>query len=335
MDGGSAATRNEARQLVVLGALATAGFIETTGLNISLAIVATSKVCPAAGCQTVLNSPFARLPLPGSGLSIPLMQLGAAAYFCMILLCAAAWNNRKEPQKHAKLERMEGSACWIDRIINVLAIAMASFSVYLMSLIVLVLQSWCWYCAFSALMSLCMALVRRRSTLYKRSDGRAGLVLSVAFALLSFFGTVFGTMPVHRIEWRDARDVRHQVPIYTVQSHSSKRALRLAKRLERLGAVLYGAYWCEHCAMQRELLGKEAFGELEGVRYVECSRFGVGSRKQDCEKRRIRFFPAWEIKGELFQGIKSIELLEEIADVMERIERTVPASAIPAKSRRA
>ena len=59
---------------------------------------------------------------------------------------------------------------------------------------------------------------------------------------------------------------------YQVTSESSAEAIEVAKALKASGARLYGAFWCENCNKQKELLGKEA---MEYVNYVECFPNGV------------------------------------------------------------
>jgi hypothetical protein len=59
---------------------------------------------------------------------------------------------------------------------------------------------------------------------------------------------------------------------YVVDSASSAEAIEVAKSLKAAGARLYGAFWCENCNKQKEILGKEA---MEYVNYVECFPDGV------------------------------------------------------------
>lgn len=59
---------------------------------------------------------------------------------------------------------------------------------------------------------------------------------------------------------------------YVVNADSSEEAMETAKALKAAGARLYGAFWCENCNKQKELLGKQA---MEYVTYVECFPNGV------------------------------------------------------------
>ena len=50
------------------------------------------------------------------------------------------------------------------------------------------------------------------------------------------------------------------------------------KSLKAAGARLYGAFWCENCNKQKEVLGKEA---MEYIDYVECFPNGVYQNAPD------------------------------------------------------
>ena len=63
-----------------------------------------------------------------------------------------------------------------------------------------------------------------------------------------------------------------------MQSDSSEEAILVAKSLKAAGARLYGAFWCENCNKQKELLGKQA---MEYINYVECFPNGVYQNSPD------------------------------------------------------
>ena len=69
-----------------------------------------------------------------------------------------------------------------------------------------------------------------------------------------------------------------------ITRHSSEQALDIAARLERLGAHMYGAYWCSHCYDQKQTLGVEGFAKVD---YIECDPNGVNSRRSQCKARGI------------------------------------------------
>lgn len=69
---------------------------------------------------------------------------------------------------------------------------------------------------------------------------------------------------------------------YAVQAESSEEAINVAKALKEAGARLYGAFWCENCNKQKELLGKEA---MEYIDYIECFPDGVYQNSPGHEDR--------------------------------------------------
>ncbi|NMF82882.1 hypothetical protein [Nodosilinea sp. P-1105] len=84
---------------------------------------------------------------------------------------------------------------------------------------------------------------------------------------------------------------------------------QLAQHLEETGSVMYGAYWCPHCADQ-----KAAFGEAsDQVPYVECAADGENAQPQLCADKGIQAFPTWEIDGEFIPGAKRLEDLAELS----------------------
>lgn len=72
-----------------------------------------------------------------------------------------------------------------------------------------------------------------------------------------------------------------------------KRTSRLdtfAKCTAQSGAKMYGAYWCPHCAEQKELFGSA----FQYVNYVECGVKGnVKVEAQVCKDAGIKHYPTW------------------------------------------
>jgi hypothetical protein len=94
-----------------------------------------------------------------------------------------------------------------------------------------------------------------------------------------------------------------------VTSESTRETIKFAKYLKDNGVVKYSAYWCPNCLNQSELFGKQAYRELN---VVECSRDGINSQTQLCIDKGIKGFPTWEINGNLFLGVLSINELSEL-----------------------
>lgn len=78
-----------------------------------------------------------------------------------------------------------------------------------------------------------------------------------------------------------------------VTQPSTSGAVALAQHLSRVGARMYGAFWCSHCAEQKELFGAQAARVLP---YEEC--FPTGYRKgvtmaDACAAQHLEGFPTW------------------------------------------
>ena len=89
---------------------------------------------------------------------------------------------------------------------------------------------------------------------------------------------------------------------------SSSYEAQLADHLAATGGVMYGAYWCPHCADQKAMFKESA----EQLPYVECAADGDAPQPQLCQQKGIQGYPTWEISGQLYPGVRS---LDELADL--------------------
>lgn len=72
-----------------------------------------------------------------------------------------------------------------------------------------------------------------------------------------------------------------------------------AKCLADNGTKMYGAYWCQHCASQKQMFGDS----FEFVNYIECSLPNRAGQTQECKDARINAYPTWEFKdGKRIEG---------------------------------
>ena len=92
--------------------------------------------------------------------------------------------------------------------------------------------------------------------------------------------------------------------------------LGLRKRGHRLDAFaqclaakqvkMYGAYWCPHCADQKEMFESS----FQYVPYVECGVPGSRDEAQVCKDAGIKHFPTWEfVGGERQEGTLALQAL--------------------------
>lgn len=93
-------------------------------------------------------------------------------------------------------------------------------------------------------------------------------------------------------------------------SASSPYAEQLANHLTAQNAVMYGAYWCPHCADQKALFGRA----VAAMPYVECDPGGKNPQPQLCQDKGIQGYPTWEINGEFYLGPHSLKELAELSD---------------------
>eukprot|EP00465_Bigelowiella_longifila_P009685 CAMPEP_0185270470 /NCGR_PEP_ID=MMETSP1359-20130426/42364_1 /TAXON_ID=552665 /ORGANISM="Bigelowiella longifila, Strain CCMP242" /LENGTH=247 /DNA_ID=CAMNT_0027862031 /DNA_START=136 /DNA_END=879 /DNA_ORIENTATION=+ len=99
-----------------------------------------------------------------------------------------------------------------------------------------------------------------------------------------------------------------------VTSESTKRAIQIASRLSKLGAVMYGAYWCPHCNSQKNMFGKEA---MKKIKYIECAEDGKDTATKSSACTTLAGYPTWEIDGAQFPGERTFDEFETILDTIE------------------
>ncbi|MBE9079748.1 hypothetical protein IQ241_21045 [Romeria aff. gracilis LEGE 07310] len=84
---------------------------------------------------------------------------------------------------------------------------------------------------------------------------------------------------------------------------------QLASYLTANDAKVYGAYWCPHCAAQKERFGAAA----EQIPYVECDPEGANAQPGLCQQKAIRAYPTWEIGGAFYEGNLPLGRLAELS----------------------
>jgi uncharacterized membrane protein len=262
-------------------------------------------------CNSILTGPFSIVPFS----NIPLTLIGFVTYSAVLLLSTLDnvpfLNNDKK-----------------DVAVLMLSTSMATFSLYLMVILQFVLQASCPYCYMSAILSMSMAIfawskriVPNKTTAFVASTSSCA-VTALASGLMFYFTTSFfspdiaiaSTAPAAQYLAAEAeKDTPKAPPVIT--KASSKKAVELATRIEKLGGKMYGAYWCSHCNNQKQEFGKEAFEKIE---YLECDKKGVNSKSGICKVKKIPGYPTWELAGKYFPGEKSLEELEDLVTEVEK-----------------
>jgi hypothetical protein len=81
-----------------------------------------------------------------------------------------------------------------------------------------------------------------------------------------------------------------------------------ARCLGTKGAKMYGAYWCPHCADQKERFGSS----FQYAPYVECGIKGSRNQAQICTDAGVKRFPTWVFAdGARVEGDHPLEFLGE------------------------
>lgn len=233
---------------------------------------ATAALCTeGSGCDIVRSSHYSTF------LGIPVAVLGMVG-FALILVVSFS---RISPFR-------KGMSLYL------LALTGVTFSAYLTYLEVAVIRALCPYCLVSAsLMTGILLLLFLQRPLVpgiSRDSLRlySGLVV-LAVVLVSLVGFR------ETGEIGDGGDATYQVA--------------LAQHLRAKGAVMYGAYWCPHCANQKKLFGSA----FEYVNYVECDAQGKDANPALCQRKGIRGYPTWEIRGKFYEGEFPLEELARLS----------------------
>lgn len=270
-----------------LTALATAGAVETGAIALDklTGAGALDGLCSVTGggCADVLNGPWASVA------GVPLALFGAIAYSAVAVLAAAPYISREYEAPSAG-PLLFGTA------------ALSGFSSCLMLLLLLVIQQPCALCFTSAAISTALAAVAWRSPVL--DDRTEAAVFAGGGVIVSFAAAVV----LYAMTGTDLADDGLGRPP-KIASHSTSRALDVATALKARGGRFYGAFWCSHCANQKETLGVEA---MAIVPYLECDEQGFNTKRSECQAAGIRGYPTWQLDGQLFPGEKDLGELEEM-----------------------
>ena len=292
---------------LAMAVLASIGAVDTGLITLKRWQVVPELACPVTGdgCDIVLNSPWATV------LGQPLALFGFLAYATVVVLAVAPLVAPK--QSHWQLNR----ATW--PLLMPLCLAMAVFSLSLVGLMVVVIQAFCFFCLLSAVLSVLLFLIALLG--HSWDDWGAQVFRAVIITLIvavASFAWIQASDPGRQAANRDGK----HPPAITTPSNDTQVAL--AEHLNDTGAVIYTAWWCPACRVQKELFGKQAAKELA---IVECAQDGYNSAPQLCEAKQIRSYPTWEIDGALLTpGIKNPEELADLSGYTgERLFPTLPS----------
>jgi uncharacterized membrane protein/glutaredoxin len=174
-----------------------------------------------------------------------------------------------------------------------LSLAGFAFSAYLTYIELFVIKAICPYCVASAVIitGILITLLPGKPDLSPRISLSKFVTLSGVIVGVVLFSSVF-----------------LQSKGLNADSNNSWQ-VGLAKHLTETGAIMYGSYRCPHCAAQKGLFG-EAF---KYIRYVECDPTSKEANLALCLEKGIRGYPTWEIRGNFYTGLRSLEELSKLS----------------------
>src|ERR1700748_3670225 len=80
-----------------------------------------------------------------------------------------------------------------------------------------------------------------------------------------------------------------------------------AKCLASKNVTMYGLYWCEHCAEQKEMFG----ASFQHVPYIECGLKGERGEQQTCKDAGVKLFPTWQFNLNRHEGVLPLTAISE------------------------
>lgn len=273
----------------LIGAVAILGALNTAYITITK-LAETEPICPAGGCEQVLSSPYAYV------FGIPLSIFGLLAYLAIAVFALAPLLINPDEKKQLRTNLESGT--WL--LLFMGATSMTLFSGYLMYIMMTKfvavngLKAVCYYCVASAIFATTLFVL----TLVGRAWEDFG---QLAFTgIIVGMVTVVGTLGIY-----SGVDNAQ-----TATAPSGSAEIALASHLQKVGAKMYGAFWCPHCQEQKQVFGQEAFAK---VSYVECDPSGPDAQPKLCQDAGIKGYPTWEINGQFYQGERTLEELAKLS----------------------
>lgn len=303
----------------IIGAIAIVGFILTTYLTITKLtggeVACSADAASIADCGGVLNSAYAYPFNPSGKTGPPLSLFGALAYLAMASFALTPLFINAEKQKQLRKQLQD----WSWWLLLAGSFAMATFSGYLMFVLAFKLETVCYYCIGSAVLSLSLLVLSIVGNEWE-DIGQivfTGIIVALItlVASLGIYSSAEQPVITEQVS-PDGKivisrpDTQPKPPKgWEVTTTSGEAEIALAKHLTSVGAIKYGAYWCPHCYDQKQLFGKEAFSYIN---YIECAPDGENAQPKACVAANIKGFPSWTIDGKLYEGTQKLEKLAEV-----------------------
>lgn len=288
--------------IALLGASLT-GYLTYTKLSNQTVACGTEALtnATAPSCGDVLSSPYATV------FGQPLSLFGMLAYLAMATFALSPLVLTGEG-KAAIREKLE-QWTWLFLLMG--ATAMTVFSGYLMYILFFKIGGLCLYCITSATFALSFFLLVLNG---KDWDDLGEVLLTVlVVALVTWVGAlgVYAKVGSPESNIVNLPTVEPTAPYgWEITTTSGPAEIALAKHLTAIGAKDYSLFTCPFCYAQRQLFGKEAFKEIN---YIECHPKGNNPQTALCETAGLQGFPTWDIKGQKYAGVQSLDKLAEVS----------------------
>ena len=286
---------------ILIAILSTIGIADTGSITLKEWGLFNSLSCPGLnkGCDAVLNSPWGTL-ITNDQFNIPLSFAGLLTYSIILFIVLILSLKIISPK-----QKIYKNFWWI---LYLISCGSSVFSILLISIMIIKIKSFCFFCLLSAILSFSIFIL---TIIGARFDNRETMFyrgLIVAFSVL-----IGGLIWSNQVDPSIANEInlsteRVSPPITTV---SSKEKINFAKFLSDNNIVMYSAYWCPHCNDQKQLFGKKAVEELI---IIECAKDGKDNKYNLCQQKGIEGFPSWEINDEIYSGTVSLNELAEMTN---------------------
>lgn len=281
-------------------ALGGVGFLETAYLTLSK-LTDSDALCPIGegSCNTILSSDFA------SVFGVPLPLYGMVAYGLVSIL---GLRLQRIPQNTAFDVQKKDEMILIG-ITTSMAVATAYF-LYILS--TEFGGESCLYCLTSSALTFSLFFITLKNFGFDKFQKMLGSQLCIASLVFIALSVSYNVVqPV------SSSLAATEMPYVEreITKESSPLAISLARHLHSIGAKLYGAFWCSHCVHQKEMFGHEAAKLLD---YIECYPDGVkagAKMAQACFDVDLKYFPSWEINGQVLSGEKQFAELAELSGI--------------------
>tara|TARA_Y100000589_G_scaffold324695_1_gene361276 strand:- start:2637 stop:3575 length:939 start_codon:yes stop_codon:yes gene_type:complete len=284
---------------IAIAILSTIGIVDTGSITLKNWGLFNSLSCPGVknGCEAVLNSPWGTL-YQNNQLNIPLSLAGLITY-TLLLLCTLILSIKLISPKN-KLFR---SLWWI---LYLISCGSSTFSMLLISIMFIKIQSFCFFCLLSAILSFSIFIITIIGARFENRETMLYRGLIISFTIL-----IGGLIWSNQVDPAKAQQIgisteKISPPITTL---SSQEKINFAKYLSKKNITMYSAYWCPHCHDQKQLFGKEA---VEQLNIVECAKDGVDNKYKLCQEKGIEGFPSWEIDNIIYSGTRELKELAEL-----------------------